>query len=114
MKTTLHFIHGFLGTSSDWDRFVKDPGHSSLEVLTYDLFRRVPKGLQPSSFPESLPALGDWVNQQARKKRLDSRRNILIGYSLGGRIALHALTQAPEMWSGAVLASTHPGLESQA
>ncbi|MEM9018577.1 MAG: hypothetical protein AAGC68_16320, partial [Verrucomicrobiota bacterium] len=36
---------------------------------------------------------------------------ILAGYSLGGRLALHALAIHPDRWSGAVIASAHPGLE---
>ena len=35
------------------------------------------------------------------------------GYSLGGRIALHALLQNPHPWSAAVIVSAHPGLLSK-
>ena len=38
---------------------------------------------------------------------------ILVGYSLGGRVALHLLAAAPERWAGAILVSTHPGLSDQ-
>jgi 2-succinyl-6-hydroxy-2,4-cyclohexadiene-1-carboxylate synthase len=34
----------------------------------------------------------------------------LAGYSLGGRLALHALAAFPDRWSAAVIASAHPGL----
>jgi 2-succinyl-6-hydroxy-2,4-cyclohexadiene-1-carboxylate synthase len=36
----------------------------------------------------------------------------LLGYSLGGRLALHALTTKPENWEAAILLSPHPGLQS--
>jgi len=41
------------------------------------------------------------------------RPRVLIGYSLGGRLALHALTKAPELWHAAILISAHPGLQTQ-
>ncbi len=38
-----------------------------------------------------------------------SRQNYLLGYSLGGRLALHALVHAPELWAGAIIVSADPG-----
>jgi 2-succinyl-6-hydroxy-2,4-cyclohexadiene-1-carboxylate synthase len=40
----------------------------------------------------------------------DSSPRVLLGYSLGARLALHALTQQPAAWDAAVLISAHPGL----
>ena len=37
---------------------------------------------------------------------------ILLGYSLGARLALHALCTAPGNWAGAIIVSGHPGLTS--
>ena len=36
---------------------------------------------------------------------------ILIGYSLGGRLALHALIDRPHQWLAAIIVSAHVGLE---
>jgi 2-succinyl-6-hydroxy-2,4-cyclohexadiene-1-carboxylate synthase len=36
--------------------------------------------------------------------------DVLMGYSLGGRLALHALLQEPQRWRGAIIVSAHPGL----
>ena len=33
-----------------------------------------------------------------------------MGYSLGGRLALHSLIDAPHLWKGAIIISAHPGL----
>ena len=35
-----------------------------------------------------------------------------MGYSLGGRLALHALIDQPKLWKGAIIVSAHPGLIS--
>ncbi|MEO0949105.1 MAG: alpha/beta fold hydrolase, partial [Cyanobacteria bacterium J06641_5] len=36
----------------------------------------------------------------------------LLGYSLGGRLALHALATEPDLWAGAIVIAAHPGLQS--
>jgi len=36
-------------------------------------------------------------------------RRVLLGYSLGGRLAMHALAACPREWDAAVLVSAHPG-----
>lgn len=38
---------------------------------------------------------------------------VLIGYSMGGRLALQALLAAPGHWAGAVIVSAHPGLVAE-
>src|SRR5690606_21950754 len=35
----------------------------------------------------------------------------LVGYSLGGRLALHALKENPKLWQQVFLLSTNPGLQ---
>lgn len=37
----------------------------------------------------------------------------LVGYSLGGRLALHALIAAPQNWEKATIISAHPGLDHE-
>ncbi len=50
--------------------------------------------------------------QRAADARSDSSPRILLGYSLGARLAMHVLTTAPEKWDAAILISAHPGLIS--
>ena len=38
---------------------------------------------------------------------------VLLGYSLGGRLALHAVLKNPELFAGVILVGTHPGLETE-
>lgn len=49
-------------------------------------------------------------NEQVSREGL-GRKNFLVGYSLGGRLALHALNQNSALWEGIMAISTHPGLE---
>ncbi len=84
-------LHGFLGRPSDWDLL---PWQLvAAEVHRVDLW---PAALSAQSFE-------DWP-KPARG------RTVLLGYSLGGRLAMHALLKEPERYLGAVLISAHPGL----
>jgi len=100
-KIVLYALHGFLGKPSDWkDLFQK----SDLQTIhAVDIFNAF-----------SLDSLTDWIegfNQSIERKRAGSLR-VLMGYSLGGRLALHALFQNPTLWDAAIIISAHPGLSS--
>ncbi len=97
---TLAFIHGFLGRAADWDRVVSQ----QFRKVAWDLFAR---GQENQRW--DLPLLAERVNGDAS---VESAPRVLIGYSLGGRIALHALLDRPQAWSGAVIISAHPGLSN--
>ncbi|NGX57353.1 MAG: 2-succinyl-6-hydroxy-2,4-cyclohexadiene-1-carboxylate synthase [Chlamydiae bacterium] len=72
------------------------------DIQAWDLFSK------ESLSQESLEDWGQWFHQKTE----DESPKILVGYSFGGRLALHALIQNPEAWCGAVLISTNPGLTS--
>jgi len=109
-------LHGFLGRASDWEPFVDDfAALGRGDVRRPDLFgpRSLPEpwALGPSdSGPGGLPAWGTAFAEEVR--RVDSAP-VLIGYSLGGRLALHALLADPSMWKAAILVSTHTGLNTE-
>ncbi|MEO5968680.1 MAG: alpha/beta fold hydrolase [Bdellovibrionia bacterium] len=98
LELTLNCLHGFLGTSNDWDSF----GES--RCVKYDLFSPFSK-VDPTF---GLIELGNWINAEAIT--LPSPR-VLLGYSLGGRIALHALIQSPENWTAAIIVSANLGFK---
>src|ERR1700733_9757644 len=94
-------LHGFLGKPEDWgglNQGVLDGGLEAVDL--YDF---------------SLSSLEEWAEQFNRYVQDDSARcnRCLIGYSLGGRLALHSLLQNPFLWDAAILISTHCGLESE-
>jgi 2-succinyl-6-hydroxy-2,4-cyclohexadiene-1-carboxylate synthase len=85
-------LHGNLGTTADWDL----PGCPNIHPI--DLWDHV-----DLDFNDFAAALAGPLSAGLEKP-------VLAGYSLGGRIALHALAAFPERWSGAVIVSAHPGL----
>ena len=110
MSLDFFSLPGFLGKASDWASF-EWPQGSRLHPLELFSPHRSSTGfraLRPRSY--SLPHWGQWVNECAAAT--PSRSRVLMGYSLGGRIALHALLQSPDLWRGAVIVSAHPGLQT--
>ncbi len=91
---TLFALHGFLGLPSDWD-FLRQV--HAIDVLS----------LNPPS--EGLVAWAKAFNKFVNRRE---GPRLLLGYSMGARLAMHALIDSPELWSGAIFVSGHPGLKS--
>ena len=91
-------LHGFLGLPSDWDFF--EQKQEGIDLYDTTIFRPQ-KGL--SAWGKTFNSLVE--NNVAKPKAL-------IGYSLGGRLALHALIDQPNLWDAAVIVSAHPGMPS--
>jgi 2-succinyl-6-hydroxy-2,4-cyclohexadiene-1-carboxylate synthase len=89
---TLWALPGFLGLPSDWDFLKRE---DLIGINWNDI-----KG-------NSLQEWAKHLNQQIISHK------ILMGYSLGGRLALHALLDQPNLWKGAIIISAHPGLSQE-
>jgi len=62
---------------------------------------------------EAATGFSSWARAFNAQVRSQNRRtNFLLGYSLGGRLALHALTAEPNLWAGAIVVAAHPGLSN--
>ena len=107
----LLLLHGFLGSGSDWDGIVEHfadrfyyitvdlPGHGqSVECVDSSMY----------SFFGARDAIVSIV------ERLHIRDVHLIGYSMGGRLALAVALHTPGVFSKIVLESSSPGLEAPA
>lgn len=108
-RINLFFLHGFLGRPQDWSAVVEGlPKNDHLRCFVPDYFNEA--NLSPRhNFEEWALNFNSWV--QSCVNPLD--RNILIGYSLGGRLAIHALMQNPTLWSKVALVSMNPGLAEE-
>ncbi len=92
---SIYAIHGFLGKTSDWDPFL------NLSLIPVDPFK--------CSYPSTLWEFAAEFNNSITS----NPHNILLGYSMGGRLALHALLHHQEKWKAAVIISTNPGLQRE-
>jgi 2-succinyl-6-hydroxy-2,4-cyclohexadiene-1-carboxylate synthase len=100
MKGTIWCMHGAVGQSADWQG-LSVPGWA---VRRVDLWRFV------ACCPMPLADFGRALNEEARAT---PGPRVLLGYSMGGRLALHALLEKDSPWDAAVIVSAHPGLESE-
>ncbi|KAK9090962.1 hypothetical protein Sjap_024139 [Stephania japonica] len=118
-KNVLVFLHGFLGTSDDWLPVMKAistsvrcisidlPGHGSscIEKINNNDWAK----------PEpivSIEAVADLVCELIRK--ITPANVVLLGYSMGARIALYMAMRCIKNVDGAVIISGSPGLKDMA
>lgn len=106
----LFFLHGFMGSLADFkpiieilgDQFcclaIDLPGHGQTKILDTGLSHGI------HEIAESLIALLD---------RLDFTPCHLIGYSMGGRLALYLAYCFPDRFKSVVLESASPGLATE-
>ena len=60
---------------------------------------------------DSSDGFEEWSARFCKEVKAESgdEKPLLLGYSLGGRLAMHACINAPELWSGVILVSADPG-----
>ena len=106
------FLHGFLGSGSDWVPIARQlendyccilvdlPGHGESDIEASgnpDLF-----------FTETVDALAMELTRSAAPEP-----SFLVGYSMGGRIALSLALRYPELFEKAIIVSASPGLRTE-
>lgn len=100
-------LPGFLGMPSDW----KAVFHGRQDI------QQVPCDFYDENYAK--PQEGFWAWAETFNRDIENnfghpsvkKKNILLGYSLGGRLAMHALISKAPLWSAAVIVSAHPGLD---
>jgi 2-succinyl-6-hydroxy-2,4-cyclohexadiene-1-carboxylate synthase len=101
-------LHGFLGQTSDFSKLQEAATKLDSNLIWRPLDYMHLRELSPQS---SLTEWGEHLNRLVDKASMpDSTGDILLGYSQGGRLALHALKADPKRWKAAILLSTNPGL----
>jgi len=101
-------LHGAVGSASDWKPFAHAMAGGGGETRSVDLWRYL------ECCPMPLMEFGRVLNAECRGLgRTGERRPVLLGYSMGARLALHALLDEDPPWRTAVIVGAHPGLESE-
>ncbi|MEM7145098.1 MAG: hypothetical protein AAF591_08160, partial [Verrucomicrobiota bacterium] len=91
-------LHGMMGCAGDWEGLEE----AGISVRGVELWER------EAGFEEWAKGFCDEV------EAAEDDEAILLGYSMGGRLGLHALLERPGLWTGAVIVSAHPGLRDKA
>ncbi|MEO8616703.1 MAG: alpha/beta fold hydrolase [Luteolibacter sp.] len=100
-------LHGAVGTAADWRGFAKQLAASGIGSRAVDLWRFL------ECCPLPLTDFGKALNADAAGQVFRGSARALLGYSMGGRMALHALLENGHPWQAAVIVSAHPGLENE-
>jgi 2-succinyl-6-hydroxy-2,4-cyclohexadiene-1-carboxylate synthase len=107
-KPAVLFLHGFMGSSTDWQGVV-----ATLEARAFCIAPDLPgHGASLGLTPEAYTMEGA---AQAVVRTLDElgvELLSIVGYSMGGRLALYLALRYPELCAGLFLESASPGLES--
>jgi 2-succinyl-6-hydroxy-2,4-cyclohexadiene-1-carboxylate synthase len=91
--TSLVFLHGFLGSPAEWQ--------PTIDALAVDM----PKAAL------TLPLAENWNSGLRKVIEQLPARSVLVGYSLGARVALGTALAVPLRLRGLCLVSVNPGLE---
>ncbi|MEM6470533.1 MAG: alpha/beta fold hydrolase [Planctomycetota bacterium] len=89
----LSFLHGFMGHPSDWD---------DIRSMLAD----------HETFAPEVPKAPDWATTIRLLSESVPRGSILVGYSMGARLALGVSLEFPHRLGGLVFVSGNPGLEA--
>lgn len=104
-------LHGFMGSKADWTTLIETLA-DAYRVIAVDL-----PGHGESEAPEDVGRYGMATVAEdlaALLGHLAVERAHLLGYSMGGRLALFMALAQPERWQSLLLESASPGLETEA
>jgi len=101
-------LHGAVGMAADWRGFAKRLAAAKTGSRAVDLWRFLEGG------PLPLADFGQALNADAGGEVFRGSGRALLGYSMGGRLALHALLENNRSWQAAIIIAAHPGLEADA
>ena len=99
-------LHGAMQTTSVWDPFLDKLCLSAqpVGVKKVDLYDNISTSLE-----QWARSFCSTVTEESSKEK-----PFLLGYSLGGRLAMHAYVNSPHLWSGVIIVSADPGTQSEA
>ncbi|MEM7175151.1 MAG: 2-succinyl-6-hydroxy-2,4-cyclohexadiene-1-carboxylate synthase [Chlamydiota bacterium] len=103
------FLHGFLGSPTDWGPLRSFlPPHQSIALML--------PGHGDCPLPAKrplLPVVIDAIIEAIEAKLTCSEKYTLVGYSLGGRLALHLALRYSKQIDKLILIAANPGLDTK-
>ncbi len=113
-RPPLLFVHGFLGEAADWDGLCALLG----EDFSCDCLELPGHGAAPPVAAGAGRGPARWFPASAERLRAacaaQAAPPVLIGYSMGGRLALYTALRFPHTAGGLVVIGADPGIEEDA
>lgn len=103
------FLHGFMGRGSDWQRIVEQL-QETFYCIAPDLPGHGDTIAHEGSEGFAMPTVAEGVRHMLAQRGIT--RCAVVGYSMGGRLALHLAATYPHLVRAAVLESASPGLRT--
>lgn len=113
---TLMLLHGFTGTGEAWSPFMSAlaenwrviapdlPGHGGTDA---------PEDIERYTMAGCVADLAVLLDEMVEARGGDGRV-VVVGYSMGGRVALHFARAYPERVRGLIVESANPGIRDEA
>lgn len=107
-QPTLLFLHGFMGSCEDWLPVMEAlaPNYCTIALDLPGHGRTRVDQPQGYAMAATARAIVNWINEYHPKI------DLIVGYSMGGRLALYLALAFPHCFPQAVLISASPGLIS--
>ena len=108
-RPVILFLHGFTGSTASWNRLASSVSHVARPIAIDQL------GHGQSDAPADPIRYGAGACADdviALLDVLEIDRAILLGYSMGGRLAMHVADRHPDRLSALVLESASPGIST--
>ena len=106
-KPTIVLLHGFLGDRRDMEPLRREINAASFDCVSVDLPHH---GDSAQLVPQSVDAVAVLAEQLATGWPATARF-VLVGYSMGGRIAMQLAAKNPVQIDGVVVLGSSPGTE---
>jgi 2-succinyl-6-hydroxy-2,4-cyclohexadiene-1-carboxylate synthase len=108
----LLLLHGFTGDVTTWDPFVgQGKAFESFTTIRVDVIGH--GGTDSPADPERYTMAHAVEDLVAILDRVNAPKGALLGYSMGGRVALHLALAAPERFDAFVFESASPGIRNE-
>jgi 2-succinyl-6-hydroxy-2,4-cyclohexadiene-1-carboxylate synthase len=107
---TLLFLHGFLGSSSDW-KYITNKLSSDYYCIAIDLPGHGLSEIDDSKDSFSIENTARYISEILQKYKIE--KCDLLGYSMGGRIAIYLAVHYPEYFNKIIIESAQPGLDDE-
>lgn len=102
-KIALFALHGFLGKGSDWDSLRDGLAQEDVSFYSPDLLSKESFFKEALCFTKFAASFKEYFSERKAEK------NILIGYSMGGRLAAHVMNRMADEFDCVYILSANPG-----
>ena len=104
------FLHGLFGRGRNWTQLARQLDEAGMPAVLFDL---PDHGRSAWSSRFSYPAMADAVAEEIDLRLGSAAQLILVGHSMGGKVAMLTALAHPELVAGLVVVDIAPGRSDQ-